>query len=261
VADVGRFAGRDGAELAYVELGEGRPLVMLHGFTASGRQWLDHGPAAALAGRGFRVIVPDLRGHGDSVRSHDRACYPPDVLADDGLALIEGLGLEDYDLGGYSLGGRIALRMMVRGARPGRAVVAGQGLSAVTSAGDGGLYRRVLTALVNGDPIEPGSGDAEAAYWIGQLGGDPRALLLVQDSLVATSLSDLERVRVPVLVVVGDQDHGHASARELAAVLPPARFSLVPGDHWTALGAPELATALIAFLTAQSAAWPASPAP
>ncbi|MGH3406758.1 MAG: alpha/beta fold hydrolase, partial [Streptosporangiaceae bacterium] len=128
---VRRLAGRDGRELAYRETGEGRPLVLLHGFAASGRQWLDHGPAAVLAAAGYRVILPDLRGHGDNARPHDPACYPPDVLADDGLALTDGLGLDDYDLGGYSLGGRLVLRMLVRGARPARAVVAGQGLAAL----------------------------------------------------------------------------------------------------------------------------------
>jgi pimeloyl-ACP methyl ester carboxylesterase len=243
-----RFKGRDGLELAYHETGEGRPLVLLHGFAASGRQWLDHGPAAALADAGYRVILPDLRGHGESARTRDPACYPPDVLADDGLALIDGLGLDDYDLGGYSLGGRIVLRMLVRGARPAHAVVAGQGLAAVSGAAGGGTNRRVLSALIRGDGIEPGSPDAEAAYWITQLGGDPRALLQVLDSLVATPEEALRRVEIPTLVVVGDQDHDHACASTLAAVLPRARFARVPGDHWTALTGPGLATAITRFL-------------
>ena len=243
-----RFTGRDGLELAYHETGEGRPLVLLHGFAASGRQWLDHGPAAALADAGYRVILPDLRGHGDSARTRDPACYPPDVLADDGLALMDGLGLDDYDLGGYSLGGRIVLRMLVRGARPARAVVAGQGLAAVSGAAGGGTNRRVLTALASGKRIEPGSPDAQSAYWITQLGGDPRALLQVLDSLVATPEEALRRVQTPTLVVVGDQDHDHADASALAAVLPQARFTRVPGDHWTALTGPGLATAITGFL-------------
>lgn len=65
---LGTFRGRDGLELAYRWTGEGRPLVLLHGFTGSGLQFLQHGPAAALASQGYRVIVPDLRGHGDSSR-------------------------------------------------------------------------------------------------------------------------------------------------------------------------------------------------
>jgi pimeloyl-ACP methyl ester carboxylesterase len=246
------FAGRDGLDLAYRETGEGRPLVLLHGFAATARQWLDHGPAAVLAAQGNRVILPDLRGHGDSARPHDPARYPPDVLADDGLALIDRLGLDDYDLGGYSLGARIMLRMLVRGARPARAIVAGQGLAAVSSAANGGTNRRVLTALANGDSIDPGSPDAEAAHWITHLGGDPRALLQVLNSLIATPGLALRQIQTPALIVAGDQDHAHASAEALAVVLPNARFTRVPGDHWSAFTRPELATAITAFLAGRS---------
>jgi dienelactone hydrolase len=81
-----RFAGRDGVELACRETGSGRPLVLLHGFMGAGLHMLDYGWGSALAEQGYRVIAPDLRGHGDSAHPHDPAAYPPDVLADDGLA-------------------------------------------------------------------------------------------------------------------------------------------------------------------------------
>ena len=116
-----RFAGRDGVELACRETGSGRPLVLLHGFMGAGSHMLNYGGAGAFAEQGYRVITPDFRGHGDSAKPHDPAAYPPDVLADDGLALVGHLGLGDgdYDLGGYSLGGRIVVRMLVRGAKAG----------------------------------------------------------------------------------------------------------------------------------------------
>jgi pimeloyl-ACP methyl ester carboxylesterase len=103
---VRHFRGRDGVQLAYRELGEGRPLIMIHGYLSNAVIMAGTGLAGRLAARGYRVILPDLRGHGDSARPHDPAAYPPDALADDGLALIEQLALTDYDLGGYSLGGR-----------------------------------------------------------------------------------------------------------------------------------------------------------
>jgi pimeloyl-ACP methyl ester carboxylesterase len=243
-----RFPGRDGLELAYRVTGEGRPLVLLHGFTASGLQWLHHGPGAAIAGSGYRVILPDLRGHGDSAQPHDPESYPPDVLADDGLALADWLGLDDYDLGGYSLGGTVVLRMLARGARPARAIVAAQGLDAITSSARGGRYRHVLSALASGDTIEPGSPDAQQAHWITQGGGDPQALLHVLDTLVATPDAALRQITTPTLVVVGDRDDGHASADALAATLPSAQFTQVPGNHFTALTGPEFATAILAFL-------------
>ncbi|MFC7731465.1 alpha/beta fold hydrolase [Actinomadura keratinilytica] len=116
---VRHFQGRDGVDLAYREVGEGRPLVLIHGyFSTATVNWIRYGHAAELAARGHRVIMPDLRAHGDSGKPHDPAAYPPDVLADDGFALLDALGLTDYDLGGYSLGARTVVRMLARGATP-----------------------------------------------------------------------------------------------------------------------------------------------
>jgi pimeloyl-ACP methyl ester carboxylesterase len=244
-----RFAGRDGAELACRAVGSGRPLILLHGFTGAGSLLLEHGLTRALAGQGHRVILPDLRGHGDSAKPHDPAAYPPDVLADDGLALVAhlGLGSADYDLGGYSLGARIVVRMLVRGARPGRAIVAGQGLAKVSGPQGGGANHRVLRALVDGVAIEPGSADAPLGQWISKSGADPRALLRVMNSLVSTPEEALRQITIPTLVAIGDQDE-RSDADKLAALVPDAQFVRVPGDHVSAFGAPELAAAIGAFL-------------
>jgi pimeloyl-ACP methyl ester carboxylesterase len=245
---VHRFTGRNGLELVYREIGDGRPLVLLHGFTSNALQLIHHGPAAAIANHGYRVILPDLRGHGDSSCPHDSISYPPDVLAEDGLALIDWLGLDDYDLGGYSLGGNIVLRMLVRWARPACAIVGGQGLDAIKSMSNrSDVYRRVLTALANHETFEPGSPDEEMAYWIRQLGGDPRALCHVLDTLVGITDTELNHVLTPTLVVIGDQDNTR-EADALASTLPNARFTRVPGNHFTALTRPELASAIISFL-------------
>jgi pimeloyl-ACP methyl ester carboxylesterase len=248
--DMLRFAGHDGAQLAYRETGSGRPLILLHGFLGTGSYWLDQGPADQLVEQGFRLVLPDLRGHGESTRSHDPHLYPPDVLADDGLALIEhlGLGAGDYDLGGYSLGGRVVVRMLARGAEPGRAVVAGQGLSKVSGPQGGGATQRALTAIVDGVALEPGSPDAQIAHWIGQLGADPKALQHLMGSLVPTPTGGLRRITTPALVVIGDHDE-RSDADELAALLPAGRYVRVPGGHGDAFTAPEFAAAITAFLT------------
>jgi pimeloyl-ACP methyl ester carboxylesterase len=247
--DAHRFAGRDGAELACHETGSGRPLLLLHGFMGAGSHMLSYGRTGVLAEQGYRLIAPDLRGHGDSARPHDPAAYPPDVLADDGLALVEQLGLGDgdYDLGGYSLGGRIVVRMLARGAKPGRAIVAGQGLAKVSGPQDGGMSHRVLTAVVEGAAIEPGTPDAQMAHWITEFGADPVALLHVLNSLVPTPEDALRRIAIPALVAIGEQDE-RSDADKLAVLLPGARFVRVPGDHGSAFAAPELTDAIAAFL-------------
>jgi pimeloyl-ACP methyl ester carboxylesterase len=248
--DVSRFAGRDGAELAYRESGSGRPLILLHGFMCMGSHWLGQGPGGAFAEQGFRLFLPDFRGHGESMRSHDPLAYPPDVLADDGLAFIEhlGLGTGEYDLGGYSLGGRIVVRMLARGAEPGRAIVAGQGLAKVSGPQGGGESRRSLTALVDGTAIDPGSSDARFAHWVAEFGADPRALLNVLGSMVPTSEDSLRRITTPTLVVIGERDE-RSDADELAALLPAGRYLRVPGGHGDAFSAPEFGAAITAFLT------------
>jgi pimeloyl-ACP methyl ester carboxylesterase len=247
--DVPQFPGHDGVQLAYRETGSGRPLILLHGFMGTGSDWLDQGPGRTLAEAGFRLVLPDFRGHGQSPRPHDQPAYPPDVLADDALALIShlGLGAGQYDLGGYSLGGRIVVRMLARGAEPGRAVVAGQGLAKIAGPQGGGANRRAFTALADGTALPPGSTEAQIAHWAAKLGADPRALLCVLGSLVPTPEDDLRRITTPTLVVIGDRDE-RSDADELAALLPAGRFARVPGGHGGAFTAPELAAVIMAFL-------------
>jgi pimeloyl-ACP methyl ester carboxylesterase len=248
--DISRFVGQDGAQLAYRETGSGRPLILLHGYMGTGSHWLDRGPADALAAQGFRLVLPDLRGHGNSAGSRAALAYPRDVLAGDGLALIEhlGLGPGQYDLGGYSLGGRIVVRMLARGAQPGRAVVAGQGLAKVSGPQGGGETQRALTAIVDGVALDPGSTAAKIAQWVAQIGVDPRAMLHVFGSLVPTPEDVLRRITVPTLVVIGDEDE-RSDADELAALLPAGRYARVPGGHGDAFAAPELGAAMTSFLT------------
>lgn len=241
------FAGRDGTRLAYRELGTGRPLILLHGALGDATLWLRHGQAEALAAHGFRILLPDFRGHGASAKPLDAAAYPADILTDDAFAFLDHLGLDDYDLGGYSLGARIVVRMLARGAAPGRAVVAGQGLREVlgTGGGAGAFLRRVFAGT---EAFEPGSPGERAAQRLRSGGEDPVALLHVLDSIVATPREALGRIRVPALVAVGGDDERAVSADELAASLPYGTRAAVPGDHRTALAAPELVAAIVDFL-------------
>jgi len=66
------FLADDGLALAYHQLGTGRPVLLLHGYTGSAlTNWVETGIAGRLAADGHRVIMPDMRGHGDSAKPHD----------------------------------------------------------------------------------------------------------------------------------------------------------------------------------------------
>ncbi len=241
------FTGRDGTKLAYREAGAGRPLVLLHGyFSTATVNWVKYGHAGTLAARGFRVLMPDLRGHGDSARPHDAAA--PDVLADDGAAFVEHLGLTDYDLGGYSLGGRTVVRMLARGSTPRRAVVAGMGLDGILRPqARSAHFRRILTNL---GTFERGTPEFMAEAFLRTVGGDPVALLALLDSFVDTTPAELAAIATPTLVVAGTGDDDNGSAAALADALPDGRFVSVPGSHMSAVTKAELGMAVADFLAA-----------
>ena len=242
-----RFTTTDGVELAWQETGEGRPVVLLHGlFSDADTNWIRFGHAAAIAARGFRVIMPDLRGHGTSARPHDPAAYPRDILADDGLALVAHLGLTDYDLGGYSLGGRTAVRMMVKGAEPRRLIVSGMGLQGLLDTGArAGHFKRILEGL---GTHPRGSPEWMAEAFLKTTGGDPQALLPLLDSFVDTDEEMLRSISTPTLVLTGAEDHDNGSAEALAALLPAGEYVEVPGNHMSAVTKPELGAAIADFL-------------
>jgi len=242
-----RFSASDGVALAWHELGEGRPVLLLHGlFSNAETNWLKFGHAAEIAGRGFRAIMPDLRGHGESAAPHDPAAYPPDVLARDGLELVAHLGLSDYDLGGYSLGARIAARMAILGAAARRLVIAGMGLRGMVDVHRrAGHFRRILTGL---GTHERGSPEWLAEAFLKTTGGDPQAMLPLLGSFVDSSKEELRSIAIPTLVVSGAEDRDNGPAEALAKLLPRARYVEVPGNHMSAVTRPELGREIARFL-------------
>lgn len=243
------FESFDGVRIAWREVGEGRPVVLIHGYFSTAEvNWIKYGHAAAVAAEGFRVILPDLRGHGASDRPHDPAAYPPDALMRDGLALIEHLALTDYDLGGYSLGARTTVRMLANGATPQRVALSGMGMTGIVStAGRGDYFRRVLTHLGS---FERGTPEWLTEAFLKTTGGDPVALLRVLDTFVDTPREVLAGIEAPVLVACGADDDDNGSAEQLARALPHGRYVELPGNHMSAVTKRELGQAMAAFLAA-----------
>ncbi len=245
------FEASDGTEIAWRETGEGRPLILIHGyFSEAETNWIKYGHAAASAEAGYRVIMPDLRAHGLSGKPHDPALYPKDILADDQFALIDHLGLTDFDLGGYSLGGRTVARMLVRGCTPRRAIISGMGLQGLTSTEKrGDHFRHILDNL---GTHEKGTPAWMAEAFLKTTGGDPVALRLILDSFVDTSKEQLHAVNLLVAVICGKNDNDNGSAADLASALPHGKLFTVPGNHMSAVVKPELGQALVDALTGPS---------
>lgn len=232
------YDGADGARMAWHETGDARarPVILIHGlFSNAFINWVRYGHAAKLAAKGRRVIMPDLRAHGDSAKPHHPSGFSHDILADDMLALLAHLGVGDdgYDLGGYSLGARTTVRMLVRGARPGKAMLAGMGLEGLLDLGSrADFFRKVLEGA--------GTHAKFSAEWMAEAflkttRGDPQSLLLLLDHFPAIPRAALIELDLPILVLTGADDHDNGSARALADALPNAAFVEVPGNHMSAV--------------------------
>jgi pimeloyl-ACP methyl ester carboxylesterase len=246
---IDQFTSFDGTQLVWREVGVGWPVVLLHGLFSSGvMNWIKYGHADTIAARGFRVIIPDLRAHGDSAKPHDVGSYPVDVLAGDALALIAHLGLTDYDLGGYSLGGRTVVRALVRGATPRRAIISGMGLTGLTkTAPRTDHFKHILDNL---GTFEKFTAEWNAEAFLKTTGGDPLALRLLLESTVDTELADIGAIDRPVLVVSGEDDGDNGSVEDLAATLPQATLIRTPGGHMSAVTKRDLGLAMADFLAA-----------
>lgn len=238
----------DGTRLAVHQCGEGRPVLLLHGLYSSARMnWIKFGHAERLAAAGFRAIMPDQRGHAGSEAPHDPARWPDGVLVRDAQALVEALGLEDYDLVGFSLGARTALGAVVEGLAPRRLVLAGMGLESLDNWDDRMVF--FLDALDRFDEIGPGDPASFVVAFMKTMKIDRTAARLLLQSRFAINRADLARVTMPTLVLCGEQDRDNGSPHALAEALPNARLQLVPGGHMDSVTKPELGAALVDFLT------------
>lgn len=248
MSEVRYFTAPDGVRIAWRELGQGRPLLLIHGYMSDAvTNWIKHAPTAqVLADGGYRVIMPDLRAHGASDKPHHASAYPKDILADDQFALIDHLGFTDFDLGGYSLGGWTTAQMLVRGCRPRKAIISGMGLEGLIGRDDRAAhFRHILTNLGN---HPRGSREWMAEAFLKTSGGDPVALNLLLDSFLNSPREALARIEVPVGVICGVDDSDNGSAAALAELLPHGEHIEIPGNHMSAVTFPDLGKAMLRYL-------------
>ena len=247
--EVHRWRASDGVELAWHETGTGRPAILLHGlFSDANMNWIKFGHAARIASEGFRVIMPDLRAHGLSARPHGAEYYPKGILARDLREWVAELGLDDFDLGGFSLGARTTVEAVGEGLRPRRAVLGGAGLEGLRN------WERRKTFFIEAidmfDTAQRGDPHWLSIQFMKSQKVDLVAARQLLDSFEDAFVTWLEAFTMPTLVVCGDRDDDNGSAEELANVLPNAVFREVPGTHMSSVTKPQFGEAIASFLAA-----------
>jgi pimeloyl-ACP methyl ester carboxylesterase len=237
----------DGIELAWHEVGQGRPAILLHGlFSDANMNWIKFGHADRVARAGFRVIMPDLRAQGQSGKPHGREHYPKGILARDLRELVAHLDLTEFDLGGFSLGARTTVEGVGEGLRPRRAILGGAGLEGLRN-----WKRRktfFLEAIELFDQAQRGDPHWLSIQFMKSQKVDRVAAAQLLESFEDAFLSWLEAFTMPTLVVCGSEDDDNGSAEELAATLPNAVFREVPGTHMSSVTKPQFGEEIARFL-------------
>ena len=237
-------------EIAYLDEGEGDPIVLVHGFASNKEaNWVDPGWVSTLTCAGRRVIALDNRGHGQSSKLYDPAAYHSATMAEDVRALLDHLGIGRADVMGYSMGARIAAYVAVN--HPDRvraAVLGGLGIRLVSGVG---LPTTIADAMEApslaevGDPV----GRAFRAF-AEKTNSDLKALAAcIRGSRQTLTRGEVASIRMPVLVAVGTKDEVAGSAPELAALIPGAQaLDISDRDHMLAVGDRVFKAAVLDFL-------------
>lgn len=238
------FESFDGTPLHVVELGEGPPVVLVHGLFSCARiNWVKYGAARQIADAGYRLILPDLRGHGESAATED---WPENALARDLEALVAHYRLEDYVLGGFSLGARTVARAIAGGLKPRAAILAGMGLGGILHASDrAGWFIRLIEGRGR---WKRGDHEYLAAAFMEANVKQPDMLIPMLRQQQATTEAQLSGFDMPVLVLSGADDHDNGSAPDLAARLPQGVYREIPGTHMTSVTKTEFGREIVSFL-------------
>lgn len=232
----------NGANMAYLDEGSGTPVLLVHGFPLDGTMWDDQ--VSALSGR-YRVIVPDLRGAGNSEAVPGP--YTMEMLADDLNGLLDHLDIPEVILGGFSMGGYVVFEfyrkykqrvkaLILADTRPqpdngpakeGRETMAKR----AESEGQAPIADALLPRLLTPDTIENRSDIVERVRAmimkcsVEGIAGDLRAMATRPDSA-----DTLGVMTVPTLVIVGEEDAltPPLESERMAEALPDSNLQMIP---------------------------------
>jgi pimeloyl-ACP methyl ester carboxylesterase len=235
------FKSFDGTRIAYSDEGTGTPILLLHGFINTRFSWDKTELKKELLKNGYRLIIPDLRGNGESDKPHDENAYANDAEVRDMLLLIDFLKIRKYWAIGYSRGSIVLAKLLTRDLRIRKAVFGGMGLDFTDPNWD---RRRMFADAFAGKITVETEG---AVNYAKSIGADQRCLYLQQKYQPVTSVKALSKIKAKILVIAGDRDVDNGYPLELQGAIPKSKLKIVPGDHNGTYKTAAFATTIISF--------------
>ena len=239
-------------EIAYLDEGEGDPIILVHGFASSKNvNWVYPTWVSELRKNGRRVIALDNRGHGESAKLYDAAQYSIPTMAGDVLALMDHLGIPQADIMGYSMGGRMTAWLGLNNPQRLRsAILGGIGIGGlIEGTGPGENVAEALEAPSLDDVTDPVGRTFRA--FADQTRSDRKALAAcLRGTRELMRRDQVARIDVPVLIAVGTTDDIAGSAKALGDIIPGSEVLDIPNrDHMRAVGDKVYKTGVIDFLS------------
>jgi pimeloyl-ACP methyl ester carboxylesterase len=238
-------------EIAYLDEGEGEPILLVHGFASSKNvNWVYPTWVSELKKNGRRVIAFDNRGHGDSGKLYDAAAYEIGIMAGDISALMDHLNIARADIMGYSLGSRMtAVLAQQQPQRLRSAILGGIGIGLIEGGGPGENVAAALEAPSLEDVTDPVGRTFRA--FADQTRSDHRALAAcLRGSRRLMTKDEAASISVPVLIAVGAADEIAGSADALGKIIAGAEVLDIPNrDHMRAVGDKVYKTGVLDFLS------------
>lgn len=240
----------DGVKIAYIDEGQGDPVLLIHGFASNAAtNWIDTRWVGTLVGAGYRVLAFDNRGHGESEKLYRLEDYGAPLMAGDARRLLDHLGIACADVLGYSMGARIAAFLALQSPDRVRSVVfGGLGINMVRGMAGTGPIAHALEAASIEDVTNPTARTFRA--FAEQTRSDLKALAAcIRSARDPITAEDLKQIKCPVLVAVGSQDVIGGSAEALAALIPGAKaLEITDRDHMKAVGDRAFKESVLEFL-------------
>ncbi|MBN9585755.1 MAG: alpha/beta hydrolase [Afipia sp. 62-7] len=241
-------------EIAYLDEGEGDPIVLVHGFASTKDiNWIYPSWVSTLTKAGRRVIALDNRGHGESAKLYDPEDYHIGIMAGDVRALMDHLNIARADMMGYSMGGRITAYLAHRNPERLRsAILGGIGIGLVDDEGRPGENVAAALEASSLDEVTDPMGRMFRTF-ADQTRSDRRALAAcMRGSRRLMTREEAASISVPVLIAVGTIDDVAGSAQRLSEVIPGSQVLDIPNrDHMRAVGDRVYKEGVLAFLAQQ----------
>jgi pimeloyl-ACP methyl ester carboxylesterase len=241
--DAGQFyTSFDGTKIYYEVKGTGYPVVLVHGFCGTGDGWKKGILYNNLLKGGYKVIILDLRGNGQSDKPHTDEAYSNDAEAKDIMGLMTSLNISRYNVVGYSRGSIIASRLLVLDNRVNKTVLGGMGDEFTNP-----QWPRRLHAYATLMGSKKFHEFDDMMKYIHSENFDIPALAMQQKHQPSTSAADLSKITKPVLIIRGSEDQENGSEVRLQKLIPGSRLSYVPGDHNSASKNNQFSAAVFFF--------------